>query len=271
MQLFHSLWIAGLPVWILSFGALVCMVLDAILPKDKIRFIHGASWASLLLAIYFAFKQWGMPVPNGTDLFLADLLTQFFVILLLFIGLFSLFNLSGYLKLMNHSQGAMFSGSIVALVLFALVGMIFMFASDHLMVNFIGLETMSLAIYILVGSNRGDVRSNEAAIKYFVLGSVASAFLLYGIALFYGAFGTMQLSEAMNVSNPISQVWLTRASFVLILVGFVFKLGLFPFHFWVPDVYEGSPTPITGFMATGVKISVFALFLRLLATLHFFP
>lgn len=204
------------------------------------------------------------------DLFLADKLTQFFVVVVLFVALVSLLNAYAYLKARGSGKGIL-PGAIVTLILFSAVGMIFLFASDHLIVNFIGLEIMSLAIYVLVGSNRKDVRSNEAAMKYFVMGSAASALLLYGIALLYGSYGSFQLSELAKISSIPTAVYLPRIGVALVLAGVLFKLAIAPFHFWVPDVYEGAPSPITGFMATGVKVAAFALLIRVLITLHSIP
>src|SRR3989338_5126265 len=130
---------------------------------------------------------------------------------------------------------------------------------------------MSLAIYILVGSNRRDVRSNEAAMKYFVMGSAASAILLYGIALLYGSYGSFQLTMMSENSALPTAMFLSKIAMTLLIAGVLFKLAVAPLHFWAPDVYEGAPTPITGFMATGVKVAAFALLIRILVTLHTIP
>lgn len=150
------------------------------------------------------------------------------------------------------------------LVLFATVGMMIMAAARDLMVLFLGLETMSVAIYVLVGMNRRSARSAEGALKYFLLGAFSTAFLLYGIALVYGATGSTNLSEiggrigALSLGNsPMLLVGIA-----LLLVGFGFKVAAAPFHMWAPDVYEGAPTPITAYMAAAVKAAAFAAFVR---------
>lgn len=150
------------------------------------------------------------------------------------------------------------------LVLFATVGMMIMAAARDLMVLFLGIETMSVAVYVLVGLNRRKARSAEGALKYFLLGAFSTAFLLYGIALVYGATGATNLTvigariAALGLgSNPMLLVGMA-----LLLVGFGFKLAAAPFHMWAPDVYEGAPTPITAYMAAGVKAAAFAAFLR---------
>jgi NADH-quinone oxidoreductase subunit N len=150
------------------------------------------------------------------------------------------------------------------LVLFATVGMMIMAAARDLMVLFLGLETMSVSIYVLVGMNRRSARSAEGALKYFLLGAFSTAFLLYGIALVYGATGSTNLSV---IGGRIAALSLGDSPMLLIgvallLVGFAFKLAAAPFHMWAPDVYEGAPTPITGYMAAAVKAAAFAAFFR---------
>jgi NADH-quinone oxidoreductase subunit N len=150
------------------------------------------------------------------------------------------------------------------LVLFATVGMMIMAGARDLMVLFLGLETMSVSVYVLVGMNRRSARSAEGALKYFLLGAFSTAFLLYGIALVYGATGSTNLSE---IGGRISALSLGDSPMLMIgvallLVGFAFKLAAAPFHMWAPDVYEGAPTPITGYMAAAVKAAAFAAFFR---------
>jgi NADH-quinone oxidoreductase subunit N len=144
--------------------------------------------------------------------------------------------------------------------------MIVMAAANDLIVFFLGLETMSVAVYILTGMCRSSARSSEAAMKYFLMGAFATGFLLYGIALIYGATGSTNLNEiSANLVEPITQwpLFLT-AGVLLLLVGFAFKVGAVPFHFWIPDVYEGAPTPVTGFMSVAVKAAAFAAWARIL-------
>lgn len=150
------------------------------------------------------------------------------------------------------------------LVLLATVGMMFMAAARDLMVLFLGIETMSVAVYVLAGLNRRSARSAEGSLKYFLLGAFSTAFLLYGIALVFGSTGSTQLQ---TIGNRIAEYSLGANPMLLIglallLVGFAFKLAAAPFHMWAPDVYEGAPTPITGFMAAAVKAAAFAAFLR---------
>lgn len=150
-----------------------------------------------------------------------------------------------------------------ALVMFAALGMMLMAAADDLIVIFLGLETMSIAIYALAGFMR-DPRSSEAALKYFLLGAFSTGFLLYGIALIYGATGSIKL-EAVEaaLARPTTDNALLLAGVGLLLIGFGFKVAAVPFHMWTPDAYEGAPTPVTAYMAVGVKLAAFAAFVRI--------
>jgi NADH-quinone oxidoreductase subunit N len=150
------------------------------------------------------------------------------------------------------------------LVLFAAAGMMFLSGAEDLIVLFLGLEVMSVAVYALAGFNRANVFSAEAALKYFLIGAFASGFLLYGIALVYGATGTtnLALAGAQLAGKPLGLM--ASLGLGLLIIGFGFKVAAVPFHMWAPDVYDGSPTPVTGFMATGVKAAAFAAFVRVL-------
>ncbi|MDF2775806.1 MAG: NAD(P)H-quinone oxidoreductase subunit 2, partial [Geminicoccaceae bacterium] len=155
-------------------------------------------------------------------------------------------------------------GEAHVLVLFATGGMMLLAAARDLMIIFLGIEVMSIAVYVLAGLNRRSARSAEAAIKYFLLGAFSTAFLLYGIALVYGAAGSTNL---VTIAERVSQYQLADspmllAGIALLLVGFGFKVAAAPFHMWTPDVYDGAPTPISGYMAAAVKAGAFAAFLR---------
>ena len=150
------------------------------------------------------------------------------------------------------------------LILLATAGMMFLGGAEDLIVLFLGLEVMSVAVYVLAGFNRSNAFSSEAALKYFLIGAFASGFLLYGIALVYGATGTTNLSlaGAQLAGKPLPLM--AALGLGLLLIGFGFKVAAVPFHMWAPDVYDGSPTPVTGFMATGVKAAAFAALVRVL-------
>jgi NADH-quinone oxidoreductase subunit N len=162
-------------------------------------------------------------------------------------------------------------GPYYALVLLATMGMTTLSIASDLMTIFLGVEILSIALYVLVGFYRGDVYSGEAALKYFLLGAFASGFFLYGIALLYGATGTTNLAALAQSILPMSSnlpfAPLLPHGVGLLLVGFGFKLALVPFHMWTPDVYQGSPTPITAFMSVATKTAVFAALIRVLQAL----
>jgi NADH-quinone oxidoreductase subunit N len=155
-------------------------------------------------------------------------------------------------------------GEFHALTLFSTVGMMVMASSRDLILMFLGLELMSICVYVLVGFNREDPRSGEGSLKYFLLGAFSSAFFLYGVALIFGATGSTNLSVVgplLETGLAASPLFLVGAG--LILVGLCFKVAAVPFHMWTPDAYDGAPTPVTAFMATGVKAAAFAAFLRI--------
>jgi NADH-quinone oxidoreductase subunit N len=150
------------------------------------------------------------------------------------------------------------------LILLATAGMMFLAGAEDLIVLFLGLEVMSVAVYVLAGYNRSNAFSAEAALKYFLIGAFASGFLLYGIALVYGATGTTNLSLAGAQLAGRHPGVMASLGLGLLIIGFGFKVAAVPFHMWAPDVYDGSPTPVTGFMATGVKAAAFAALVRVL-------
>lgn len=152
-----------------------------------------------------------------------------------------------------------------ALVLFSLVGAVFMVSYSNMAMLFLGIEILSISLYILAGSKMNDLFSNESSFKYFLMGSFATGFLLFGIALVYGVTGSFDLDKiaAAIAGNNIEFPALLYAGILMMLIGLAFKISAVPFHFWAPDVYEGAPTVVTAFMSTIVKIAAFAGFYRL--------
>ena len=166
-----------------------------------------------------------------------------------------------------------------AIILFTVVGAVLMVSFSNLVMLFIGIETLSISLYILAGSKKNSLASNEASLKYFLMGSFATGFLLFGIVLLYGACGTFNLQGITSyvVTNNAGLPAIFYVGILLIMIGLAFKVSIVPFHFWTADVYDGSPTIITAFMATVVKIAGFAAFFRLFFTCfvsvsdHFIP
>ncbi|OYV67197.1 MAG: hypothetical protein B7Z72_10035, partial [Gemmatimonadetes bacterium 21-71-4] len=163
----------------------------------------------------------------------------------------------------NDRQGITVAESHV-LILFATSGMMLLAAAHDLMIVFLGVELMSLSVYALAGINRRSARGAEGALKYFLLGAFATAFLLYGMALVYGATGSTNLAD---IADRIQRLALLRSPLLvlgigLMLIGFAFKVAAVPFHMWAPDVYDGAPSPITAYMAATVKAAAFATLLR---------
>jgi NADH-quinone oxidoreductase subunit N len=219
------------------------------------------------LAFYFAALLFGVRTSLFSGLYVIDAFGTFFkFIFLIVLFLVSLISL-GYTR-----REEIFSGEYYSLLLFGCLGMMVMVSSTSFITIFIGLEVMSLAIYVLCGLLRGRVRAVESSFKYFLLGSFATAFLLYGIALIYASTGAIDIGMVAAVvrAKHLAVDPLFLAGMALLIVGFGFKTASVPFHMWTPDVYEGAPTSITVFMATGVKAAAFGAFLRVFYT-AFYP
>jgi NADH-quinone oxidoreductase subunit N len=154
-------------------------------------------------------------------------------------------------------------GEYYALLLFAGVGMLFMASGNNLISIYISLETMALASYVLAGYFKGEIKSTEAALKYFILGAFSSGVLLYGLSLVYGVTGTMGLPELAKKLAGAERSNLLMLGILLILAGLLFKIAAVPFHVWTPDVYEGSPTPVTAFFSVGPKVAAYAILARI--------
>jgi NADH-quinone oxidoreductase subunit N len=195
------------------------------------------------------------------DSIVLDNFARFFTLIFLLAAALTILSSIHYIRQLRLREGEFY-----ALILFATVGMIIMAAANDLMVFFLGLETMSMAVYVLTGMWRSSARASEAAMKYFIMGAFATGFLLYGIALIYGSTGSTNLTQisAYMLDQPNEWPLYLIGGGLLLLIGFAFKVGAVPFHFWVPDVYEGAPTPVTGFMSVAVKAAAFAAWARIL-------
>ncbi len=202
--------------------------------------------------------------PTQTAIYGADNFSLFFKWIFL-IGLGVSVLLSGrFLEARSGDKGGV-GGEYLGLMMFATVGMMMVAGARDLLVIFLGIETLSIALYVLAGFARTRLMSNEAALKYFLLGAFASGFLLYGIALVYYSLGSTHLptiARVLEVDGGARSTVVTLIGVALLLIGLGFKAALVPFHQWTPDVYEGSPTPVTAFMATGAKSAAFAALMR---------
>lgn len=219
----------------------------------------------LVLAIASNFVEWNKgPLLYFYDMLRVDNLTLAFNGIVL-LSAFMIVAISGGFQENPDSEPAEYFG----LMLFSLVGALMMIGFEHMIMLFIGVEILSVAMYILTGSNKRNLRSNEAALKYFLMGAFATGFMLFGMTLIYGATGSFKLSHIHGFASNIqadAQPYILYAGLLLLLIGMLFKVSAAPFHFWTPDVYEGSPTIFTTFMSTIVKTAGFAALFRLLNT-----
>ncbi len=217
----------------------------------------------LLVALGLAVAQWNdgaVPIYHGMMLF-NNFSIAFSSVAILSTILILLLSKGYFEKISSHIA------EYYAIILFSLAGIIVMVSYYNLTMLFIGIEIMSVSLYILAGIKKNDFASNEAALKYFLMGAFSTGFLLFGFTLIYGASGSFGLENIQNyviTHQAISPLLCTGV--ILVIVGLCFKVGVAPFHFWTPDVYEGSPSLITAFMSTVAKTASFAAFLRLFAT-----
>lgn len=244
----------------LTVGSLLLLLLEFIPPRPNGN--RGPIVALLTLAAA-AFAVYHVRYDKRAlfeGMFVHDGLTVFFTLLFCAVGAIAVLFSWQYAKRTRIGQPEYY-----ALLLTSILGMIVMAASNDLITIFLGLELMSLSLYVLVGFRRNRLESNEAALKYFLLGAFASGFLLYGIALLYGATGSTNLKAIGDFlgDTPIANNGLVIGGALLVLTGFLFKVAAAPFHMWTPDAYQGAPTSITGFMSAGAKAAGFAALLRI--------
>jgi NADH-quinone oxidoreductase subunit N len=247
------------PLLAVVIGALFILLLDVFVKKEKRDYLGYISLIFLGVAGYLAATSWNRGLSYfGGELALDNLaifLTLFFGLAVAFVILLSL----KYIGQQDANHGEFFT-----LLLLALSGLMIMTSSPDLLVIFLGLEVLSVSSYALAGLRRNDEKSGEAALKYFLLGSFASAFLVLGLAFLYGATQSVFIPEIIaffrESGGPTA---LGLVGTALVVIGFGFKIAVVPFHMWTPDVYEGAPTPITAFFSVGPKAAGFVVFLRL--------
>jgi len=251
-----------LPVVCLTAYGLLCLLLLPVL-RDNGRGLAVVSLIGLAITGFSLFRLWQGWLMFGVrttafGMVRIDGLGLFFSFILLAATILTVLASITFLEREQADQGEFYS-----LVLLCLAGMFVMLHTTHLMVILIGLEIFSLSLYVLTGLTRGRRQSVEAALKYFLLGAFSSGFIVYGLALLFGATGSLDLSRIGQVAtaDPSALLWVGLG---LVLVGLAFKIAIVPFHQWVPDVYQGAPTNVTGFMAAATKTAVFAVLLRVL-------
>ena len=246
-----------LPEIILTLVGTLIMLLEAIFKDEQKRIFPAVSIIALIVA--FGAAMLAEPGAAFQGMLLIDGFGSFFRMLVIAVGVVVVLSSSGYLR-----REKQIGGEYYALILFSIVGQCVMSTANELIMIFIGLEISSIASYVLAGYLRDDPRNNESALKYFLLGSFATAFLLYGVAWIYGATGTTNLGEIQRALGfaggaPAGLVGISAA---LIFVGLAFKISAAPFQGWAPDVYQGAPAPVSGFLTVGPKAAAFAIMIR---------
>jgi len=255
-----------LPMLMLAVTAGLVLVLDLVPPrerKDHLGFISALGVvAALIMTYWMTFATGGAELRAFRGMVVMDAYALFFNIIIGYAtGLVLLLSMD-YMR-----REGVESGEFYILVLLSSLGMMLMASAGDLIIIFLGLETMSISLYVLAGFFRARLEAGEASMKYFLIGAFASGFFLYGIALIFGATGTTNLDRIANaVAAGAGRDPMLVIGLGLLLVGFGFKISSVPFHMWAPDVYEGAPTSVTAFIATGSKAAAFAALLRVLLT-----
>jgi NADH-quinone oxidoreductase subunit N len=250
-----------LPLLILTTWATVLLLVDLFIPAEHKGLTALLAALGLAVSLGFTLSQIGLTETGFNNMVVLDGFSTFVNALLLVSGLMGIALAYGYIRRMGLERGEYYS-----LLLFSLTGMMLMAQAGDLIVVFLALELLSIPLYVLSAFARPKADSEEAGLKYFLLGAFSSGFVLYGIALVFGATGStalgrIVLAAAGGTSNPA----LLAVGSALILVGFGFKVAAVPFHMWTPDVYQGAPSAVTAFMAAGAKIAGFAALLRVFA------
>lgn len=259
-----------LPQIIISIGALVTMMIAAISREERGQVINYITSVFFLFAGLVS-SVWLASLPKG-DAFSGMVSSDLFsgILNIIYSGSALLIILVAHSYFRNRGR---YIQELFPLIQFAVVGMMFMTMANNLIIVFLGLEILSVSLYVLAGIDNMDTRSNEAAVKYFLMGAFSSAFLLYGIALVYGGTGSTGLREIAAYINNKS-IWQNiyiPAGIILMLIGFGFKVSMVPFHMWTPDVYQGAPLMITAFMSTAPKAAALSAFAKILISMNLEP
>jgi NADH-quinone oxidoreductase subunit N len=248
-----------LPELVLIGGAFALLMLDLFLDDSKRIVTHLSAIALLLVAAWLAAAGIG-----GHGIVLGGMFVRDDMSDILKAGASVLTALSLVYAWPFLRQRGLYQGEVAVLMLFAVAGMMLLISAGNLVMVYLGLEMLALCSYALVAIDRDSALASEAAMKYFVLGSLSSGLLLYGMSLLYGATGTLDLAQLRDAIAGSSETTLLLTGTVFVIAGIAFKFGAAPFHMWVPDTYEGAPTPITLFIGSAPELSSFALAFRLL-------
>lgn len=254
----------SLPILIQVGGGLLIVAVAPFLKKKGLGLV--VSVLAILGSFILVCREWFLSAPLSAGMLLFDRLSFSFDLIFLTAAFLTILLSKDALQKEGIPEG-----EYSALILFATSGAMLISHGADLIIIFLGLEIMSLAAYILAGMKKGAVKSYESALKYFILGSFASGFLLYGIALIYGASGSTSLNSFQQLTLPPAEPALVLISVALLLIGIGFKIAAAPFHLWTPDVYEGAPTPVTAFMASTIKTAGFAALIRIVISLGHIP
>lgn len=250
-----------IPLLIITGAALLTMIIEITFKKNA-SIIYGFSIISIVAALATSFSGLNKDMVIFNNYFHMNNVTIAFTVTILIGILITIISAKSYLEKENINFGEFYS-----LMLFAVMGMFLMIWGNDILVIFVGLEIMSISFYILAGFLRKRPKSNESALKYFLLGAFMTGFILYGIALMYGVTGTTNLTILYsNPENFKSSIF--TIGFGLYLIGFFFKMGIFPFHMWIPDVYDGAPTIVSGMMSTAGKIAAVGTILPFILNVH---
>ena len=253
-----------LPEIILTVMGVCLMLVIAVTGGRNRGLLSNLTLGALLAALWAAVVAYSNPGPAFQNMLLVDAFATFFRVLVIIVGILGVLMSGQYLRRENAD-----SGEYYALILFCVAGQCFMVTANELIMIFVGLEISSIASYVLAGYLRDDKRNNESALKYFLLGSFATAFFLYGIAWIYGLTGATNLTEIRHVIGTrelAPNLALIGTSAALMFVGLAFKVSAAPFQIWAPDVYQGAPAPVSAFMSAGPKAAGFAILLRIFMT-----
>lgn len=253
---------AIMPSMVLACFSMALLLIIVFSRRGATAHIAWISLLGLVATAVSAIYVWNKPEAGFAGHVVLDNFGIFFTLVFLIAAALSILMSDAYLKREGYPVAEFYP-----LILFSTVGAMIMASGTDLMTIFLGLEVLSVSLYVLAGFFRGQKRSNEAGLKYFLLGAFSTGFLLYGMALIYGVTGTTNLVDIAGFFTQWPEAAtnvVTIAGMLLMATGFLFKIAIAPFHMWTPDVYQGAPTPITAFMSAGPKAAAFAAFMRIM-------